>query len=87
LTGRDNYQQFALHFNDANIVTGGANYVAKHYPFTSAGYWWTINDMNQLIDKGATVTDISKRISGTINENTHLPDRINNFNTATQIFK
>jgi predicted chitinase len=78
--------------HDPNIVIGGANYVAKYYPWSSAGQWWTDNKMNKYVDKGASVTEISKRVNcGNIKcgvtEKMHLPDRINNFNTAHQIFK
>ena len=73
--------------NDPNIVTGGVAYVAKNYPWTSAGYWWSANNMNKLVDNGATVTDVSRRVNGAIKPSTHLPDRINNFNQAEKIFK
>ena len=55
LTGRDNYQRFANSMHDPNIVTGGAKYVAEKYPWSSAGFWWANNNMNQLVDNGATV--------------------------------
>jgi hypothetical protein len=76
----------AIKYNDPNIVIGGANYVAKYYPWTSAGSWWNDHHMNRLVDNGGTVTDVSRRVNGKIVPGTHLPDRINNFNQASKIF-
>jgi len=40
--------------NDPNIVTGGVKYVAANYPWTSAGQWWSQNNMNKMVDNGAS---------------------------------
>jgi predicted chitinase len=63
LTGRDNYQRFADFIKDQSVMNG-APYVATKYPFTSAGFWWHLNDMNQLVDAGATVRKVSARVNG-----------------------
>jgi hypothetical protein len=41
--------------NDPKIMTGGAKYVGQNYPWSSAGYWWNKNNMNAMVDKGASV--------------------------------
>ena len=52
LTGRVNYEMLANYTNDDRVMEGG-DYVAKTYPFTSAGAWWSNNSMSDLIDGGA----------------------------------
>ena len=66
LTGRYNYQKFANFIGDQNVMQGVA-YVAAHYPWTSAGYWWYANNMNALCDSGASVETITRRVNGGIN--------------------
>lgn len=66
LTGRYNYQRFANFINDQNVMQGVA-YVAAHYPWTSAGYWWYANNMNSLCDSGASVEKITRRVNGGTN--------------------
>ncbi len=66
LTGRSNYQDFANEIGDPNIMEG-CEYVAKKYPFTSAGFWWANNDMNALCDDGGTVEDVTRRVNGGYN--------------------
>ena len=45
----------------------GVDYVAETYPFTSAGYWWMDNKMNELIDSGADVLAVTRRVNGGTN--------------------
>ena len=66
LTGRYNYQRFANFIGDQNVMQGVA-YVAAHYPWTSAGYWWYANNMNALCDSGASVETITRRVNGGTN--------------------
>ena len=66
LIGRYNYQRFANFIGDQNVMQGVA-YVAAHYPWTSAGYWWYANNMNALCDSGASVETITRRVNGGIN--------------------
>lgn len=66
LTGRANYQAFAHFIGDANIMLG-VDYVASVYPFTSAGFWWHNNYMNDLCDRGATVEQVTRRVNGGLN--------------------
>ena len=45
----------------------GVDYVAKTYPFTSAGYWWVSNKMNELCDTNPTVEQVTLRVNGGYN--------------------
>lgn len=63
LTGRSNYQSFANHIKDQRVMEGG-DYVAVNYPFSSAGYWWYLNDMNKLCDRpDVNVLMVSRRVN------------------------
>ena len=63
LTGKYNYSRLAEYLNDPRVMEG-VEYVAENLPFTSAGYWWTDNKMNELIDGGADVYQVTQRING-----------------------
>lgn len=54
LTGRANYQDFADFIKDPAVMKG-VDYVADNYPFSSAGFWWENNKMNQLCDSDPSV--------------------------------
>ena len=66
ITGRANYQALADYLGDQDVMKG-VDYVATTYPFTSAGHWWMNNGMNNLIDNGGTVEQVSKRVNGGYN--------------------
>lgn len=63
LTGRYNYEKFAKSIGDMQVMEG-CSYVAEHYPFTSAGFWWNNNHINGLVDAGASCRKISERVNG-----------------------
>lgn len=63
LTGRANYQALSQAINDPQVMEG-CEYVAKTYPFTSAGFWWHNNDMNSLCDSGASVEHVTRCVNG-----------------------
>lgn len=67
LTGRENYTRFASYINDDNVIDYGYRYVAEKYPFTSAGFWWMDNKMNELCDNGASVERVTKKVNGGYN--------------------
>lgn len=81
LTGRANYQAFANYLNDQKIMQG-CDYVASVYPFTSAGFWWHNNGMNGLCARGATVTEITRRVNGGTNG---LDDRIHWYEVVCRV--
>lgn len=62
LTGRYNYTQFANAIGDQRIVSEGVSYVASHYPWTSAGFWWNKNNMNDLCDTNPSVEQVTRRV-------------------------
>lgn len=66
LTGRANYQALSQAIGDPKVMEG-CDYVAKIYPFTSAGFWWHNNEMNSLCDSGASVEQVTRRVNGGYN--------------------
>ena len=64
LTWDYNYRNFANYIGDEEIYNQGANYVAEHYAWQAAGWWWSNNKMNQRISNGATVADVTRRVKG-----------------------
>jgi predicted chitinase len=68
LTGRYNYQAFSdWKQDDPKIMSIGCDHVAEVYPFTSAGFWWTNNNMNALCDTDPSVEQVTKRVNGGYN--------------------
>jgi predicted chitinase len=82
LTGRANYQAFATYIGDSKVMNG-VDYVASKYPWTSAGFWWYNNKMNNLCDKGATVETITRKVNGGTNG---LKSRQSYYNKACSVF-
>lgn len=66
LTGRSNYLMLARYTDDPRVMEG-VDYVASTYPFTSAGVWWENNSMNSMIDSGAGVREVTRRVNGGYN--------------------
>ena len=66
MTGRANYQRFADYIKDPRVMEG-VDYVAEHYPFTSSGFWWMNNKMNELCDSNPSVEDVTRRVNGGYN--------------------
>jgi putative chitinase len=66
LTGRANYQDFANFIQDPAVMKG-VDYVADHYPFSSAGFWWQNNQMNQLCESSPSVKTVTLRVNGGTN--------------------
>ncbi|SNZ09968.1 Predicted chitinase [Terribacillus aidingensis] len=83
LTGRYNYTAFSKAIGDPEIVNQGVNYVASHYPWTSAGFWWHNNNMNALCDTNPTVRAVTLRVNGGTN---HLANREMYYAKAIQVF-
>ena len=59
-----NYEAFAIEMGDPGIYEYGAGYVAENYAWTSAGWIWSIMDMNSRIANGASVKDVTRTIRG-----------------------
>jgi predicted chitinase len=83
LTGRANYQAFANFIKDPKVMNG-VDYVAENYPFTSAGFWWSNNKMNQLCDKNPTVEQVTLRVNGGYNG---LADRKMYYNRCLNVIR
>jgi len=66
LTGKYGYSRLSEYLSDPRVMDG-VDYVAENLPFTSAGYWWEDNKMNELIDSGADVLAVTKRVNGGTN--------------------
>lgn len=66
LTGRANYEAFSQAISDSQVMEG-CDYVAKTYPFSSAGFWWHNNSMNTLCDSDPAVEDVTLRVNGGYN--------------------
>ncbi|WP_341284967.1 endopeptidase [Priestia megaterium] len=62
ITGRYNYQKFANEMGDQRIMEG-VEYVSKNYPWSSAGYWWKMNNMNALVDSGTSVKGVTRKVN------------------------
>lgn len=84
VTGRANYQALANYLKDARVTSEGCAYVAAHIPFTASGHWWMTNRMNALIDKGATIEQVSAKVNGKHPAN-HLAERIKYYNRACKV--
>jgi predicted chitinase len=48
-------------------IMEGVVYVADTYPVCSAGFWWQNNGMNALIDAGADIYAVTRRVNGGLN--------------------
>lgn len=83
LTGRDNYTRFGQFIGDPRVMEG-CSYVASHYPFSSAGFWWHNNGMNAKVDRGATCRQVSRIVNGRDPAN-GLDDRERYFAKATEV--
>jgi putative chitinase len=81
LTGRCNYQAFSDFIHDPNVMNG-VGYVSTTYPFSSAGFWWHNNEMNDLCDRGASVEQVTERVNGGFNG---LADREAYYQQACQV--
>lgn len=78
LTGKDNYIAFGNHIG-VNVV-GQPDLVATHYPLTSAAWFFEINGIWEICERGAdekTIIAVTQKINGGTNG---LADRIALFN-------
>jgi putative chitinase len=78
LTGKLNYASFGKFIGEDTIAN--SDLVASKYPLASAAFFFDVNKLWEICDKGASVevvTALTKRINGGTNG---LDDRINRFN-------
>lgn len=85
LTGKDNYKKFSTFIGEDCITN--PDLVATKYPLASAAFFFNINKLWLVCDKGhdaGTVTAVTKRVNGgTIG----LEDRIKHFNEYWNLLK
>lgn len=83
VTGRSNYQSFCNYIGDKRVMEG-CSYVASKYPWSISAYWWYRNNMNAVADRGASVTEVTRKVNGGTRG---LSSRINYYNKCCNIFK
>ena len=83
LTGRSNYTAFSNYINDPKVISEGATYVSRQYPWISAGYYWYSRGLNNLIDSNPTVKQVAYKVNGGTNG---LYERQNYYNKSLDIF-
>jgi len=67
LTGKNNYKTFDK-FVDDDIVLN-PDLVATKHPLLSAAWFWDVNDLNEICDKGvnkSTIFAVTKKVNGGI---------------------
>jgi putative chitinase len=67
LTGKNNYKAFDK-FVDDDIVLN-PDLVATKYPLLTAAWFWDVNDLNEICDKGvnkSTIFAVTKKVNGGI---------------------
>ena len=68
LTGKNNYKAFSGRLSDDLVIH--PELVATRYPLQSAAWFWSVNGLNNLADKGSdqqVVADVTKRVNGGYN--------------------
>lgn len=84
LTGRSNYEAFAKFVNDPKVIELGCDYVSRVFPFTSAGFFWMRNHLNDVIDQGGDIYRVTRIVNGGLNG---ISDRISHYNRVCRIIK
>jgi len=64
LTWDYNYRDFSIAMDDDEIYNQGADYVAKNYAWRAAGWFWSMNDINNRIENGISVMDVTEIVKG-----------------------
>lgn len=68
---------------DPLIFQLGPQYVAKNYAWSVAGWFWTKNNINDVIANGGSVRDVTKIVNGGYNK---LEERTNAYNLFLSIW-
>ncbi len=79
VTGKNNYQKFSDYMEsqgegDPSIMEKGKDCVGEDYPWTAAGHWWESNGMNESVDDGASVLDVSRKVNIGPNDKSGTPN-------------
>lgn len=68
LTGKNNYKAFSGRVSDDLVLH--PELVATKYPLLSAAWFWSVNNINAIADKGVDqqiVADVTKKVNGGYN--------------------
>jgi predicted chitinase len=82
ITGRYNYSRLAKYLDDPRVMEGW-EYVMANYAFIPSGFWWHDNNMNVLVDAGASCAEVSTKVNGG-NPANGLTDRLEYFARALE---
>jgi len=68
VTGRNNYQAFANYIKNSDVMMG-VDYVSEKYPWEVSGFWWKMNNMNQICDEleNASTEEKTLQVSKAVN--------------------
>ena len=83
LTGRYNYNNFATYIGNDKILSESSEYVAAHYAWESAVWYWS-NYVSDDISEYSTVEDVTREINGGTNG---LEDRKLIYGAWSEVFK
>ena len=64
LTWEKNYRSFSEHMGDPRILSDGPQYVVQNYAWTSAGWYWSSEGINDIIANGASVRQVTLAVNG-----------------------
>jgi putative chitinase len=67
LTGKNNYKAFDKFVDDDIVIN--PDLVATKYPLLTAAWFWDVNDLNEICDKGvnkSTIFAVTKKVNGGI---------------------
>jgi putative chitinase len=67
LTGKNNYKAFDEFVSDDIVLN--PDLVATKYPLLTAAWFWDVNDLNEICDKGvnkSTIFAVTKKVNGGI---------------------
>lgn len=85
LTGKNNYKAFGESIN-VNLVEQ-PDLVATTYPLLSAGWFFDVNRLNSISDRGSTVKDITALTTRVNGGTKGLQDRIQHFNNFFKLLR
>ena len=87
---KSNYAAFSAAMGDSRILSGGASYVAANYAWAASGWWWDQADMNDRINSGYTVNNVSGMVTAwdkDASDNGSYGDRDDNYNRIYGILR
>lgn len=89
LTWKENYKKFSKYMGDSEVYSQGANYVAKRYPWLSAGWYWTVfRNVNEVIDKGGADKQVVAAVTKSVNgAESQLKERMNAYKIIKKLLQ